>query len=97
MGRAGTAGHDVDLLDEQLRELADVGHASDVGRHDTLAVQQRQGADQTRPRMLSELRPLQAAAGAVGEGGAAGAALQGGQLDDAGRCSGGPFFQGRTR
>jgi hypothetical protein len=38
VGRRGAAGDHVDALDQQLRELADVGHAGDVGADHALAV-----------------------------------------------------------
>ena len=76
----GAAGDHVHPLDQQLRELAHVGHAGDIGAHHALAVKQGQGTDRTEAAQAQRTQPLHAAAGAVGAGGAAGAALQGRQF-----------------
>ena len=78
----GPAGDHVDLLDQQLRELADVGHAVDVGGRDALAVQQGQGARGAQAAQAQRAKTLLARAGAVGADRPAGAALQGRHLDD---------------
>nr|GEU28278.1 hypothetical protein [Tanacetum cinerariifolium] len=70
------ARHHVHPLDQQLRELAHVRHAGDVGAHHALAVEQGQRADRAQAAQAQRAQALDAAAGAVGAGGAPGAALQ---------------------
>jgi hypothetical protein len=78
----GAAGVHVDTLDQQLRELADVGHAGDVGRHHALAVEQRQRAERAQAAQAERAQALHAARGAVGQHRAARASLQRGQFGD---------------
>ena len=82
VGGRRAAGDDVDALDQQLRELADIGHAGHVRADDALAVEQGERTDRAEAAQRQRAQALLAARRAERPRRRAGRPLQRGQLDD---------------